>query len=377
MKRPVEHRPKGNFQESRPAMSTEHITRRVGIIRAELSKKHIDALLLTKSADVTYLTGFRGEDSWALVTGNVTYLLTDSRYTEQAQKECVRTTIVERKGPIAEAAGKLLGRLKSVRTIGVEASIPVGLYQTVKKNTGVPLRAIESPVDGPRSCKDGDELAAIKAAAAIAATAFARLRRHIKPGITESALAGVLDLEMRRQGAKVGFETIVAFGPNGSRPHHQPSERKLASRDSILIDFGARYRGYCCDITRTFALGRPTAAFRRAYEVVAQAQAAAIGSARAGATLVEVDAASRKVIRDSGLPVYGHGTGHGFGLEIHELPFLKTDAKGELKAGQVITIEPGVYLPGQLGVRIEDDILITDTGCQILTTACPPTPLRS
>jgi Xaa-Pro aminopeptidase len=190
-------------------------------------------------------------------------------------------------------------------------------------------------------------------------------------------LAGLLDLEMRRQGAKVGFETIVAFGPNGSRPHHQPSERELAPRDSILIDFGARYQGYCCDITRTFPLGQPKAAFRRAYEVVAQAQAAAIGSARAGATLVDVDGAARKVIRDSGLPVYGHGTGHGFGLEIHEVPFLKPDAKGELKAGQVITIEPGVYLPGQLGVRIEDDILITATGCQILTTACPSTPLRS
>jgi Xaa-Pro aminopeptidase len=377
MKRPVEHRPKGNFQESWQAMNTKNITRRVDAVRAELSKKHIDALLLTKPADVTYLTGFLGEDSWALVTKNATYLLTDSRYTEQAEKECVRTTIVERKGPIAEAAGKLLGRLKSVKTAGVENSIPLGLYQTVKKGLSLPLKGVESPVDAPRSCKDGDELAAIRTAAAIAATAFARLRRYIKPGITESALAGVLDMEMRRQGAKVGFETIVAFGPNGSRPHHQPSERELAPRDTILIDFGARYRGYCCDITRTFALGRPTAAFRRAYETVAQAQAAAIGSARAGAALVEVDAAARRVIRDSGLPVYGHGTGHGFGLEIHEVPFLKTDAKGELKTGQVITIEPGVYLPGQLGVRIEDDILITDTGCQILTGACPPTPLRS
>jgi Xaa-Pro aminopeptidase len=377
MKGPVEHRPKGSFQESHRAMNAENIARRVDVIRAELSKKHIDALLLTKPADVTYLTGFYGEDSWALVTKNATYLLTDSRYTEQAEKECVRTTIVERKGPIAEAAGKLLRKLKSVKTAGVENSIPLGLYQTMKKGTNVPLKAFESPVDAPRSCKDGGELAAIRTAAAVAATAFARLRRYIKPGITESALAGVLDMEMRRQGAKVGFETIVAFGPNGSRPHHQPSERELAPRDTILIDFGARCRGYCCDITRTFALGRPTATFRRAYEVVAQAQAAAIGAARAGATLVEADAAARKVIRDSGLPVYGHGTGHGFGLEIHEVPFLKTDAKGELKAGQVITIEPGIYLPGQLGVRIEDDILITDTGCQLLTGVCPQTPLRS
>jgi Xaa-Pro aminopeptidase len=195
--------------------------------------------------------------------------------------------------------------------------------------------------------------------------------RHVRPGITESTLAGILDLEMRRQGAKVGFETIVAFGPNASRPHHQPSHRKLGQRDTILMDFGARYNGYCCDITRSFALGKPTAAYRRAYEVVEKAQAAAIRVAKAGVKLVELDATARNAIRESGLPVYGHGTGHGFGLEIHEIPFLKEGAKGDLKAGQIITIEPGIYLPGKLGVRIEDDILITNEGCELLTGACP------
>jgi len=352
-------------------MSTECITRRVRTIRADLGKRRIDALILTKPADVTYLTGFQGEDSWATVTENAVYLVTDSRYTEQARKECVRTTIVERKGPIAEAAGMLLGRLRSVQTAGVDSSISLALYTALKKGASIPLKAVGNPVEGPRSRKDQAEIAAVRAAASLAATAFEKAVRRIKPGITESELAGLLDLEMRRLGAKVGFETIVAFGPNASRPHHQPSQRRLGPRDSVLIDFGARYEGYCCDITRSFAFGKPTRAYRRAYEVIERAQAAAIGAARAGAALTDVDAAARKVIRDSGLPVYGHGTGHGFGLEIHEIPFLKEEAEGKLEAGQVITIEPGIYIPGKLGVRIEDDILITQTGCEILTTQCP------
>jgi Xaa-Pro aminopeptidase len=356
-------------------MNTECITRRVRTIRADLGKRRIDALILTRPADVTYLTGFQGEDSWATVTRNAVYLVTDSRYTEQARKECVRTTIVERKGPIAEAAGWLLGKLRSVQTAGVDSSISLALYRTLKKSASIPLKAVGNPVEGPRSRKDQAEIAAIRAAASIAATAFEKAARRIKPGITESELAGLLDLEMRRLGAKVGFETIVAFGPNASRPHHQPSQRKLGPRDTVLIDFGARYEGYCCDITRSFAFGKPTPAYRRAYEVIEQAQAAAIEAARAGAALTDVDAAARKVIRDSGLPVYGHGTGHGFGLEIHEIPFLKEEAKGRLEAGQVITIEPGIYIPGKLGVRIEDDILITETGREILTTQCPRPPL--
>jgi len=352
-------------------MKAKDITRRISNLRTDLLNRHIDALVLTKPASVTYLTGFAGEDSWAVVTGRAVYLLTDSRYTEQARKECALARIVERKDPIAEAGGKLLGTLRFAKTVAVEKSISLEQYETLRKSTDVPLKAVAGLVEELRSVKDAQEAAAIRSAAVIAATAFRRAVRRIRPGITESELAGIVDLEMRRQGAKVGFETIVAFGPNASRPHHQPSPRKLAPRDTILIDFGARYNGYCCDITRSFAFGKPTTAYCRAYEAVEKAQAAAIRVAKAGAKLVEVDAAARNAIRESGLPVYGHGTGHGFGLEIHEIPFLKEGAKGELKSGQIITIEPGIYLPGKLGVRIEDDILITEDGCEILTGACP------
>jgi Xaa-Pro aminopeptidase len=352
-------------------MNGEHVQQRVGALRNQFGKQSIDALILTKPANVTYLTGFAGDDSWAVVGRGAVYLLTDSRYIEQAQKECPQAVLVERKDPIAEAAGKLVGKLRSTRTIAVEKSISLEQYEVLKKNLAVRLKAVDGLVEGLRSVKDEGELSAIQSAAVIAAKAFERAVRHIRPGITESELAGIVDLEMRRQGAKVGFETIVAFGPNASRPHHQPSPRKLGDRDTILIDFGAKYNGYCCDITRSFAFGKPTAAYCRAYQVVEEAQAAAMRVAKAGAELVEVDAAARNAIRESGLPVYGHGSGHGFGLEIHEIPFLKEKAKGRLQAGQIITIEPGVYIPGKLGVRIEDDILITEVGCELLTGACP------
>jgi Xaa-Pro aminopeptidase len=356
-------------------MKIEHMERRVGNTRDQMRKRHIDALILVKPANVTYLTGFSGEDSWAIVTKNAVYFLTDSRYTEQAQKECVGTTIVDRKDLIAPSAGKLVRKIRSAKALAVESSISVAMYKALRKSAGLPIKAVGNVIEGLRAVKDEEETATIRTAAAIAATAFKRAVRHAKPGVAESELAGILDLEMRRQGAKIGFETIIAFGPNASRPHHQPGSRKLAETDTVLIDFGARYQGYCCDITRSFVVGKPTAAYRKAYQVVEKAQAAAIEAAKAGIDLAKVDAISRAVIRESGLPVYGHGTGHGFGLEIHEMPFLREKAGGALRASQIITIEPGVYIPGKLGVRIEDDILITESGCEILTTECPRMPL--
>jgi len=189
----------------------------------------------------------------------------------------------------------------------------------------------------------------------------------MKSGVTESELAGRLDFEIRKLGARNSFDTIVAFGPNASRPHHQPSKRKLKKRDTVLIDVGARYKGYCSDITRSLAAGKPTRLFERAYDAVQQAQTAAIKMMKAGAEIQQVDAAAREVIGKHDLPVYGHGTGHGLGLEVHELPVVSDKGVGKLKAGQIITIEPGVYIPGKSGVRIEDDVLVTKSGCRILS----------
>jgi Xaa-Pro aminopeptidase len=355
-------------------MNRELIGKRIKSIRRELNKKKIDCLVITKPANVTYTTGFMGEDSWAVITRRAVYLLTDSRYTEQAQKECIGCGIIQRKDSLAAAAAKLLKKSKSVRIVAVENSTSVAAFGALKKHIKLRLKTVTDIVEAQRECKDDKEINTIKAAATITARALRQIRRYVKAGVTESELAGRLDFEIRKLGARNSFETIVAFGPNASRPHHQPSKRRLRKRDTVLIDVGARYKGYCSDITRSFAVGKPTRLFERAYDAVEQAQAAAIRLIKAGAKLQEVDAAARDVIRKYGLPVYGHGTGHGFGLEIHEMPFLKADAKGKLKAGEVITVEPGVYFPGKLGVRIEDDVLVTESGCKILTRSCPHKP---
>ena len=356
-------------------MGTEMIDKRIRAIRRQLRQKQINCLVVTKPANVTYTTGFLGDDSWALITKGRVYLVTDSRYTEQAQKECPACKIIERTDSLAGAVAKIAGKRKSVGIVAVEKSTSVARYEQLKKALHVRPKAVAGLIENIRSDKDGSEIAAIKAAAAISAKALAQTLPYIKPGVTESELAGMLDFQIKKLGAKNAFETIVAFGANASRPHHQPGKRKLKKKDTVLIDFGAKYKGYCSDITRCFAIGGPTKFYKKVYDVVEQAQAAAIKMIKVGVKITELDAAARQVIAENDLPVYGHGSGHGIGLEIHENPFLKPDGKGRLKAGQILTIEPGIYIPGKLGVRIEDDILVTETGCQILTKKCPHSPL--
>jgi Xaa-Pro aminopeptidase len=359
-------------------MEEQIVKKRIKAIRRRLNEKKINCLIVTRPANVTYTTGFLGDDSWAVITKGRVYLLTDSRYIEQAQKECSCCSIIQRTDSLAQAVAKLVKKLKSVSASGgvtVEKSTSLANFEAVKKNMKTRLKSVANIIEFVRSRKDSSEIAAIRAAAGIAARALKQTRRYIKPGITENELAGMLDFQIRKLAATNSFDTIVAFGPNASRPHHQPGKRRLKQKDAVLIDFGAKYKGYCSDITRCFAVGRPTTFYKKVYDVVQQAQAAAIKMVKAGVEISRVDAAAREVIDGSDLPVYGHGTGHGLGLEIHELPFLKAESKGRLKAGQVITIEPGVYIPGKLGVRIEDDILVTETGSKILTRNCPHSPL--
>ena len=358
-------------------MSKEVIRRRIKAIRRRMSKKRINCLIVTRPANVTYVTGFLGEDSWAVLTSSRVWLVTDSRYTEQAQKECPSCKIIDRAGPMADAVAELMKKLKSVRTVTVEESTSVAEFEQLKKTVKGRLRTAEDVVESARMIKDETEIATIKAAASVSTRALRQTLAHIKPGVSESELAGMLDFQIRKLGARNSFETIVAFGPNASRPHHQPGTRKLKKKDTVLIDFGARYKGYCSDITRCFVVGEATAFYMRVFDAVEQAQAAAIKTIRADAKLTDVDSAARQAIAEADLPVYGHGTGHGFGLEIHESPFLKADAKGKLEAGQIITIEPGIYIPGKLGVRIEDDVLVTETGHKTLTRSCSHSPQLS
>ncbi len=336
-----------------------------------MKQNTLDCLMLTRPANVTYATAFMGEDSWAVITPRRVYLLTDSRYTEQAEKESIDCKIIQRTATLARAAARLMAKLSSVKTVAIEKSASLADFQALRKSIHLPLKTPADIVESVRAVKQTAEVSAISNAASLAAKALRQTLKKLSPQMTENQLAGLLDFNIRTLGARNSFDTIVAFGPNASRPHHQPGQRKLKTKDTILIDFGARYKGYCSDITRCFALGDPTPLFRKAYDVVQRAQAAAISLVKDGARLADVDAAARNVIRESALPLYAHGTGHGFGLEIHEIPFLKVKAPGALQAGQVITIEPGIYMPGRFGVRIEDDLLVTKNGCRLLTRTCP------
>ncbi|MGA2323467.1 MAG: Xaa-Pro peptidase family protein [Sedimentisphaerales bacterium] len=340
-------------------------------IRAGIARLKADCLIATKPANVTYLTGFTGDDSWAVVLPRAVILVTDSRYTEQAAAQCRFCRIVERKEAMGKAIAELLRNRRGIKTAAVEKSISLTNFQLLKKNLSCRLKAAEGIVESARRKKDNSEVLAIRAAAKIAARAFERVLRQVKPGLTENKLAGIVDFEIRKAGGTNSFETIVAFGPNASRPHHQPTSRKLRKNDTVLIDFGARHNGYCCDLTRCFPVGTAGGLYTRVYAVVKQAQAAAIRMVKAGVEINQVDTTAREIIKKADLPVYGHGTGHGLGLEVHELPTISGKTKGTLQTGDVITIEPAVYIPGRLGIRIEDDILVTNDGGVVLTTTCP------
>ena len=347
------------------------IKRRNGAIRRVLGREKISCLIVTKRANVTYITGFSGDGCWVVITKGGVYLLTDSRYTEQAKSECPACRIIEREGPMAEAVSELLRRLKMARAIKVEKSISLGDFEKLKEKIKGRVGIADDIIEKLRSSKDDGEIAAIKKAAQIAAAALKKILKHIRTGVTENALAGALDFEVRKLGAKNSFETIVAFGANASQPHHQPGTRKLKKDDTVLIDFGVRYKNYCCDLTRCFAVGKVSDFYRKVYSAVKEAQAAAIEMVKPGVEIGHIDAAARAVIKKYDLPVYGHGTGHGLGLEVHEEPVISSKSKGKLRAGMVFTIEPAVYIPGRLGVRIEDDVLVTKKGYKILSCGCP------
>ncbi len=340
-------------------------------IRAAIARAGADCLIAAKPANVTYLTGFTGQDSWAIVLPRAVALITDSRYTEQAADQCPFCKIIERAGTMTNTVAELLQKQRGIKTAAVEKSISLANFLSLKKNLSCRLKPAEGIVESARREKDHVEVAAIRAAAKIAARAFECVLRQVKPGLTENVLAGIVDFEIRKAGGTNSFETIVAFGPNASRPHHQPTSRKLRKNDTVLIDFGARLDGYCCDLTRCFSVGTPGGLYNKVYAVVKQAQAAAIKIVKAGVEISQVDTTAREIIKKAGLPVYGHGTGHGLGLDVHELPAVSGKVKGKLQAGDVITIEPGIYVPGRLGVRIEDDILVTNDGCVVLTANCP------
>jgi Xaa-Pro aminopeptidase len=272
---------------------------------------------------------------------------------------------------MAKFCADLINKTKADMNTAIENTISVSQFKDLQKHTKSRIKAVSSCIDKLRAVKDAHELKSVKKAVSVAAKALEQTISQITYKINESALAGLLDYNIRLLGATNSFDTIVAFGANASCAHHQPGTRKLHKTDSILIDFGARYQGYCSDITRCFTVGKPSTLFKRAFNLVDQAKNAAISLIRDNVKIKNIDRAAHKIIDESDLPAFKHGTGHGIGLKIHENPFVNSNNSNRLHTGQIITIEQGIYIPGKLGIRLEDDILVTDNGCQILTRECP------
>ncbi len=349
---------------------------RLARARLALEQCHLDALLVTHLPNIAYLSGFTGSAGVLVIAHQDHIFFTDGRYTEQAHQEVknVRIKILPGKSALAAAAERLKQQ-KSWRRIGIDAAhLTVAERSTLAKSLGKKARLVEAPavVEQMRMIKYPAEIAKIRAACHLGVALFDQLLEVVGPGASETQVAGELEFAARRLGAEqMAFPTIVASGPRSALPHGRASQARLPSRGFVVCDFGVILAGYCSDMTRTLHLGRPPQEARRVYEAVREAQHAAVDAVKPGATLGEVDRAARKLLRRLNLArFFTHSTGHGVGLEIHEAPRVAAGQPEILRPGMVITIEPGVYLPGKYGVRIEDTVVVTDSGFEILTP-CP------
>jgi Xaa-Pro aminopeptidase len=353
-------------------MRNDIFKNRIKKVRRILRPKRFDALILTVGANISYLSGFSSGDSWLILTAKDVYLITDSRYTLAAKKQCPPCRVYERKGSMIEAVVGLLKKLSAGKMVAVEDKIELSLFKILHRKLHIRLKSVKDLVESVRQIKDEFEVKATRKAAAVAQKTLVKVLRKIRIGASEIEVAAMLEFELKKAGASPAFETIVAFGSNSAMPHYRPTAKKLKKVDTILIDFGAKLNGYCCDLTRCFAVGKVNDFYRKVYRTVFNAQANAIKNLKAGVKAKKVDTAAKDIIKSSNLPVFGHGTGHGLGLEVHEQPVVSVKSKATLAQGNVITIEPAVYLPGRFGIRIEDDVLVTENGCKILSS-----PLRS
>lgn len=333
----------------------------------------LDAILLTSEANCYYATGFMGEGI-ALVTRRGSWYFTDSRYTEAADKAIGDAAVireVSREKPFSALINEALAEAGAEKAGFEEQRMTVAEHAVYSEKLHCTLTPASSLMTELRGSKDEEELSCMTAAQRIAEGALEQILKEIRPGMTEKEIAARLNYLMVSAGAeKTSFDTIVASGPNGSMPHAVPGMRKVREGDFITMDFGCVYKGYCSDMTRTVALGRPSDEMRNVYDIVLQAQLAGIAAAKAGVTGAVIDGAARKVIQDAGYGVYfGHSFGHSLGIDIHEAPNAAPGNDKPMPDGAVVSAEPGIYLPGKFGVRIEDVMILRPDGAQVITKA--------
>lgn len=343
-------------------------------LRRLLKAEGLDAILVTDFTNVSYLTGFTGDDSYLLVHAKGDVILSDSRYEIQISEECPGLEASIRPSTLALlAAVKKLVSTKSTTKLGLEANhVTLCAYETIRENLAkCEIKAVSDCVEKLRTIKDKYEIASLRKSIASAEKAFELIRCSLLAGQTEIEIRNDLEYAMRKFGAEdKGFASIVAVGSRAALPHAVPTLRRVEEAELLLIDWGAKREGYVSDLTRTLVTkSKPSAKLRQIYEAVLRAQKAAIAAIRPGVVASEIDRIARKSLEKSGYEKYfTHGLGHGIGRHVHESGGFSARSEMVLQSGMVMTVEPGVYLPGWGGVRIEDDVLITKDGCEVLTS---------
>lgn len=349
-----------------------HTQHRLTEVRRVLEEKNLPALLVMQAENRRYLSGFKGSAGVLLITPTRAILATDFRYWEQSAKQAPDFEIYQAKGALKDYLPGLLAEGGSPARIGFESgTVTVAQYQDMQKAAPqVEWSGANGLIENVRAVKDADELALTQKTIDLAEDGLRYLLSILKPGMTEKQAAWELEKYLREHGADgLSFETIIASGPNAALPHYHPAERVIQANEPITIDWGAEIDGYRSDLTRTIVLGEPDAKFREVYGVVLKAQLNAVANIKAGQTGREADAFARDVIVAAGYgDNFGHGLGHGVGLAVHEQPRASYTVEDErLPANSLLTVEPGIYLPGWGGVRIEDMILVKEGGNEVLS----------
>jgi Xaa-Pro aminopeptidase len=343
-------------------------------LRQTLTQDGFDAMLVVNESNVTYMSGYTNHDSFLFISSDANVFITDFRYREQAEAECpdYRIMLYRNAHPtLPERLAELCGEYGVKRLAFERAHIGFGQYDDIRaKLEGIEFVPTENMIENIRYVKDTAEIERLRQACACTDKVFADMCAYIKPGLTEQDVEWALMQSMHEQGCASGFPPIVVSGARGSLPHGVANDKKLAAGEFVTMDFGCMYQGYHADMTRTVFIGQPTAEQRRLYDIVLTANLKAEEAIRAGATAQATDAVARDYIAGQGYgEFFGHGLGHGVGLDIHERPFMNNISQDTLEKGCVITVEPGIYLPGQCGIRIEDTVLVHEDGCEPLFSA--------
>lgn len=340
-------------------------------VRQYLREHHIDALLLTNPKNVRYMTGFTGTSGIAVISQQDAWFITDFRYTEQATAQIDGYTIVEQEKTMEEELHKQF-KLRDIQSLAFEQDyVTYATYETYKNKFSINLVPTTGVIEQLRVVKTDEEIDVLREAGEIADKAFEHIVEFIRPGMKEIDVANELEMHMRSLGAtSSSFDIIVASGKRSALPHGVASEKVIENGELVTMDFGALYKGYCSDITRTVAIGDISEQLREIYDIVLTSQEIGVEHIRPGMTGREADALTRDYIADKGYGAYfGHSTGHGIGLEVHEEPRLSAVSDTVLTKGMIVTVEPGIYLPSVGGCRIEDDLVMTETGNERLTTS--------